>query len=69
MKVVVVVVAEVVDVGDPRFWKAPTSGSVRRLADSIIFLSFFNLKQKHHSDLLVGKIGENLDLDQTCELL
>ena len=32
-------------------------------------LSLFNLKQKHHLNPLVGKIGQNLDLDQTCELL
>ena len=46
-------------VGDPMFWK----GSVMRL----FFLSLFNLKQKHHLNIMVDIIGQNLD--QTCELL
>ena len=45
-------------VGDPMFWKAPISGSVKRLGDSILLLSLFNLK--HHLNLLVGQIGQKI---------
>ena len=60
-------------VGVPMFWKAPTSvlGLLqvrRRLGDSFFLLSLFNLKQKHHLNPLVGKLEQNLELGQTCEL-
>ena len=52
-------------VGDPMFWKAPISGSVKSLRDSIFLLSLFNLKPKHHSNLLdvnwtEFRLGSNL---------